>query len=72
MSDVCCGTDGPVAEDLAPWWRDQGLALPAAAGVLWLTGLLLEFGGAEGPYPRILDTGCDYAAVGSVAARRAS
>ena len=25
-----------------------------------------------GPYPRILDTGCDYAAVGSVAARRAS
>lgn len=48
MSDVCCGTDGPVAEDLAPWWRDQGLALPAAAGVLWLTGLLLEFGGAEG------------------------
>ncbi len=27
---------------------------------------------AEGPYPRMLDTGCDYAAVGSVAARRAS
>ena len=26
----------------------------------------------RGPYPRILDTGCDYAAVGSVAARRAS
>lgn len=26
----------------------------------------------EGPYPRILDTGCDYAAVGSVVARRAS
>ena len=26
----------------------------------------------NGPYPRILDTGCDYAAVGSVAARRAS
>lgn len=25
-----------------------------------------------GPYPRNLDTGCDYAAVGSVAARRAS
>ena len=25
-----------------------------------------------GPYPRFLDTGCDYAAVGSVAARRAS
>ena len=25
-----------------------------------------------GPCPRILDTGCDYAAVGSVAARRAS
>ena len=27
---------------------------------------------AVGPYPRILDTGCDYAAVGSVAARRVS
>ncbi len=27
---------------------------------------------ALGPYPRMLDTGCDYAAVGSVAARRAS
>ena len=26
----------------------------------------------QGPYPRILDTGCDYAAVASVAARRAS
>ena len=25
-----------------------------------------------GPYPRILDTGCDYAALGSVAARWAS
>jgi hypothetical protein len=25
-----------------------------------------------GPYPRILDTRCDYAAVASVAARRAS
>ncbi|NKY10096.1 transposase [Cellulomonas hominis] len=26
----------------------------------------------DGPYPRFLDTGCDYAAIGSVAARRAS
>lgn len=26
----------------------------------------------HGPYPRNLDTGCEYAAVGSVAARRAS
>lgn len=49
MSDVCCGTDEPVAEELAPWWRDRDLALPAAAGVLWLTGLLLEFTGAEVP-----------------------
>jgi len=31
-----------------------------------------EFKMTYGPYPRILDTGCDYAAVGSVAARRAS
>lgn len=50
MSDACCGgTDEPVTEELAPWWRDRGLALPTAAGVLWLTGLLLELVGAEGP-----------------------
>ncbi|MEN3124094.1 hypothetical protein ABC138_16930, partial [Janibacter sp. LM] len=49
MSDACCGvSDEPVPEDLAPWWRDQALALPAAAGVLWLTGLLLGVGGSEG------------------------
>ncbi len=48
MSDVCCGTDEPVTEDLAPWWRDRALALPAAAGVLWLTGLLLGVGSVEG------------------------
>ena len=32
----------------------------------------VAFRKAQGPYPRILDTGCDYAAVGSVAARWAS
>ena len=49
MSDACCGvSDEPVHEDLAPWWRDRELALPAAAGVLWLAGLVLESAGAEG------------------------
>lgn len=49
MSDACCGvSDEPVHEDLAPWWRDRELALPAAAGVLWLAGLVLESAGAGG------------------------
>lgn len=50
MSDACCGgTDEAVTEELAPWWRDRALALPAAAGVMWLAGLLLEFAGAGIP-----------------------
>jgi len=49
VSDACCGTDEPVIEELAPWWRDRALALPLVAGVLWLTGLLLELAGAEDP-----------------------
>ena len=36
------------------------------------TGVMAAAMVDAGPYPRILDTGCDYAAVGSVAARRAS
>ncbi|WP_338752239.1 heavy metal translocating P-type ATPase [Janibacter alittae] len=47
MSDACCGgTDEVVTEELAPWWRDRALALPATAGVLWVTGLLLDWAGA--------------------------
>ncbi|MDN5746076.1 MAG: heavy metal translocating P-type ATPase, partial [Nocardioidaceae bacterium] len=38
-----------MTEELAPWWRDRALALPAAAGVMWLAGLLLEFAGAGIP-----------------------
>ena len=37
-----------------------------AGVVLELTVGVVD-GTAQGPYPRILDTGCDYAAVGSVA-----
>lgn len=37
-----------------------------------LSDLVRTLATKDGPYPRIVDTGCDYAAVGSVAARRAS
>ena len=47
---------------------DRILSMTAETAVV---NLLLTSSG-DGPYPRILDTGCDYAAVGSVAARRAS
>ncbi|WP_338749533.1 heavy metal translocating P-type ATPase [Janibacter alittae] len=47
MSDACCGGgDEVVTEELAPWWRDRALLLPATAGVLWVTGLLLGRAGA--------------------------
>ena len=53
MSDECCGPAIPRGageatddvEELAPWWRDRALALPLTAGVLWVTGLLLEQAG---------------------------
>ena len=57
MSDECSGpvvpragdvaTDDGEMEELRPWWRDRALALPLAAGVLWLTGLLLEWAGLD-------------------------
>lgn len=48
----------------------QGGVIPAGGSITrTLTGGIAPAGG---PYPRILDTGCDYAAVGTVAARRAS
>ena len=47
--DACCGdSSGPSAAEHAepaPWWRDRALALPAASGVLWLTGLVLGWSG---------------------------
>ena len=53
MSDECCGPAIPRGageatddvEEPTPWWRDRALALPLAAGVLWVTGLLLEQAG---------------------------
>lgn len=56
MSDECCGPITPagstppeplVHEDLPPWWRDRALALPVASGVLWISGLILEWTGGE-------------------------
>lgn len=41
-------------------------------GVEPICAVLAEHDIKIGPYPRVLDTGCVYAAVGSVAARRAS
>lgn len=53
-------------------YRLTGLIGAGGAGWLHLLVLACVWNAMKGPYPRILDTGCDYAAVGSVAARRAS
>lgn len=55
--DACCGPSGPSGHsgehgghaELAPWWRDRALALPAASGLLWMSGLALEWSGLEAP-----------------------
>lgn len=62
--DACCGADPQRAHDdhdheghggvdehgeLAPWWRDRALLLPVASGVLWVTGLVLEWTDLEVP-----------------------
>lgn len=52
-------------------WDDDGAASSLDVNVHGndgSIGFVYDFG----PYPRLLDTGCDYAAVGSVAARRVS
>ncbi len=46
--DACCGptpTGGREHEEVPPWWRDRALALPAASGLLWVTGLVMEYTG---------------------------
>ena len=50
--DTCCGPAEPRGdehEELTPWWRDRALALPAVSGLLWITGLILEWAGLETP-----------------------
>jgi len=52
--DVCCGPSEPAGhdeehEEVPPWWRDRALALPVASGLLWVTGLILEWTGLEIP-----------------------
>ncbi len=50
--DACCGPTEPRGEgheDLSPWWRDRALALPVASGLLWVTGLILEWNGRDIP-----------------------
>lgn len=60
MSRECCGPDDaapdPVDadevaehEEVPPWWRDRSLALPVASGLLWATGLTLQWAGLEIP-----------------------
>ncbi|WP_394216402.1 heavy metal translocating P-type ATPase [Brachybacterium vulturis] len=51
-ADVCCDAAAAPGEtleleDRAPWWRDRSLALPLAAGVLWVAGLLLVWTGLD-------------------------
>lgn len=49
--DACCGSPEYAApgalEKLPPWWRDRALALPVASGVLWVSGLIVEWTGQE-------------------------
>ncbi|MDN5820876.1 MAG: cation-transporting P-type ATPase, partial [Brachybacterium sp.] len=54
VEDACCDSAAPAApdetlelEDRTPWWRDRSLALPLAAGVLWVAGLLLAWAGLD-------------------------
>ena len=50
--DVCCGPIAPRSEqheEPPPWWRDSALALPVASGLLWSTGLILEWTSLEVP-----------------------
>ena len=44
--DDCCGPAAPGGdehEEIPPWWRDPALALPVASGLLWATGLVLQW-----------------------------
>ncbi len=41
--------DGDEHEELAPWWRDRALLLPAISGVMLATGYGLEWSGKELP-----------------------
>lgn len=50
--DDCCGPSEPAGhgqehEELTPWWSDRALLLPVTSGLLWLTGLILEWTGLE-------------------------
>ncbi|GAA1738858.1 cation-translocating P-type ATPase [Microbacterium paludicola] len=56
MSAACgCDHESPAAvdEDLEeaeqPWWKDRGVMVPVFSGVAFLTGLVLEWSGAEIP-----------------------
>lgn len=50
--DACCGPseprgEGAEFEDVPPWWQDRALLLPVLSGVLWISGLILEWTGQE-------------------------
>lgn len=65
MSRECCGAEEAApsdsvdasgsrghdeqTEEIPFWWRDRSLALPVASGVLWATGLILQWAGLEIP-----------------------
>ncbi|WP_366925099.1 GntR family transcriptional regulator [Nocardioides sp. REDSEA-S30_B4] len=73
-----CMVEGPTLNVWNDWDLDHELIAAACRegrrqeAVGCLARHLARSAMALGPCPRILDTGCDYAAVGSVAARRAS
>lgn len=52
MSQECCGPSEPRVEGVEPeeipsWWRDRALLLPVISGVLWGSGLILEWTGHD-------------------------
>lgn len=61
--DDCCGPKVPssqsplASEELAPWWRDPALRLPALSGALLATGFALDGLGVTDPIPVLVESG---------------
>lgn len=52
MSEPCCSHDAPVERELSfeesvPWFRDRGILLPLASGLVFVSGLIFTWVGVE-------------------------